>query len=58
MLSVFICKHIVWTAVQGAPTMTDSVYDQLRADAIKQQILVLYKYYIYKIGNKSGYCLT
>ena len=50
--------YIVWTAVQDAHPLTDSFYDQLRADAFKQQILVLYKYNIYKIGFKSGYCLT
>jgi len=33
-------NNIVWTAVQGAPLLTDSFYDQLRADAFKQQILV------------------
>ena len=36
--------YIVWTAVQDAPPLTDSFYDQSRADAFKQQILVLHKY--------------
>ena len=44
MLSVYMCMYIVWTAVQDAPPLTDSFYDQSRADAFKQQILVLHKY--------------
>jgi len=36
--------YIVWTAVQDTHPLTNSVYDQLRADAFKQQILVLHRY--------------